>query len=373
MKVAVLSRNFSRSAGGAESYAVHLAKAMRNECDITVIGQTFDEKDLGFRFIQVPKFPIRIRWLNQLWFNWYSKRVSKRGFDIVHSHENVTHGNVQTIHVKSVHASLKQRAMNAIRIMFSPRLQAYLWIERKRMCTPGHHSVFVSQLLLNETLQVLPNLYRSELIPPGVDLPDRVVNSDDRLAARKVLGLDTDRPVIGFVGHDFKKKGLAALLKALAILPEDVQLLVIGNPSQIADYKELVQTLGPNRPCTFLGVCKNMHLAYSAMDCLAHPTTQDVFPMVILESMAHGIPVVTTMAPFNTMSDLLTNRKNALLLRDPHDHVALAHALHSVLIDEQLVRELVDKGRSFAKRYSWMEIKEAYYKVYRAAISDSES
>ena len=42
MKVAILSRHFSRLAGGAESYAVQLAEAMRSECEITVISQSFD-------------------------------------------------------------------------------------------------------------------------------------------------------------------------------------------------------------------------------------------------------------------------------------------------------------------------------------------
>ncbi|MGI9133720.1 MAG: glycosyltransferase family 4 protein, partial [Rhodoferax sp.] len=275
---------------------------------------------------------------------------------------------VQTVHVKTVHASLAQRAMQRIRIALSPRLMSYLWIEKRRLCTPGHHSVFVSQLLLDETRRVLPGLFSATLIAPGVDLPTHLPTPQDRVAARAALGLTQDKLVIGFIGHDFKKKGLDALLKAVALLPMQVQILVVGKPAQAPDYASLVQALGPGQECRFQGVLQDMHLAYAAMDCLAHPTTQDVFPMVLLEAMAHGLAVVTTAAPYNSMADLLTDGSNVALVPDPHDHRALSSALQRVLTDADLAGRLGAGGRQFAQRYSWLEIKAQYYQVYRQAM-----
>jgi UDP-glucose:(heptosyl)LPS alpha-1,3-glucosyltransferase len=371
MKVAILSRNFSKISGGAESFAVQLATAMRGECDITVISQSFDVPHALFRHIPVPKLPIRSRWINQLWFSWFSRRVSRQGFDIVHSHENVTHGNVHTVHVKTVHASLNQKGTSRLRILFSPRLLAYLWIEKKRLCSAGHQNVFVSQMLLDETRQALPKLSSGTFIPPGVALPDHTITLAERAAARRALELSPDRMVIGFVGHDFKKKGLDALLKAAALLPFDVQLLVIGNPAQAGRYRDQAQALGPGKECRFLGVVHDMSLVYAAIDCLAHPTTQDVFPMVLLEAMAHGVPVITTVAPFNSMASLLVSHKEAVLLADPHDHEALAMALERVGVDADLRQTLIDNGRRFAQNYSWSAIKNRYYAIYRTAIAAS--
>ena len=282
MKVAILSRHFSRQAGGAESYAVQLAEAMRSEHQITVISQSFDAPPGHFANIVVPKLPIRSRWLNQLWFNWYSRHVSAKGFDIVHSHENVTHGQVQTVHVKTVHASLQQKKVSVFRRLVSPRLLAYLWIEKRRLCSAGHHAVFVSQLLLDETRQVLPRVTSGVFIPPGVAVPDVMLTPNQRLASRRTLGLGGDKTVIGFIGHDFKKKGLDTLLKAAALLPFDVLVLVVGKPDQAHRYADLVRNLGPGKECRFLGVVRDMSLVYGSIDCLAHPTTQDVFPMVLL-------------------------------------------------------------------------------------------
>jgi UDP-glucose:(heptosyl)LPS alpha-1,3-glucosyltransferase len=372
MKLAILSRHFSRLAGGAESYAVQLAEAMRCECEITVISQSFDAPAGHFSHIAVPKLPIPSRWLNQLWFSWYSRRVTAKGFDIVHSHENVTHGQVQTIHVKTVHASLQQKKVGWLRRLLSPRLLAYLWIEKKRLCGAGHQVVFVSQLLLDETREVLPGLSSAVFIPPGVMVPELAFTPTQRAAARRSLGLAGDKMLIGFIGHDFKKKGLDTLLKAVALLPFEVQVLVIGKPDQAPRYADLVGQLGPGKDCRFLGVVREMSLVYGAIDCLAHPTTQDVFPMVLLEAMANHVPVVTSAAPFNTMADLLTDQVNALLLPDPLDAKALASALERVLTLPDLRKNMIQQGREFVQQYSWTEVKRQYQDVYRAALSEAQ-
>ena len=171
-RLAIVTRNFSKIGGGAESLAVSLATSMLGECDITVVSQGFDQSPAHFKHFQVPKLPFRTRWLNQLWFSWHSKRLTQHGFDVVHSYENVTHGDVQTVSVKTVHASLKQRGMNKLRIALSPRLLAYLWLEKKRLCSPGHHSVFVSQFVHDETVQSMPGMPPASVIPPGVDIPE---------------------------------------------------------------------------------------------------------------------------------------------------------------------------------------------------------
>ena len=364
-KVAVVTRNFSKIGGGAESLAVSLATSMLGECDITVVSQRFDQSPALFRHIQVPTLPLRIRWLNQLWFSWHSKRLTSSGFDVVHSYENVTHGDVQTISVKTVHASLKERKMAKLRIALSPRLLAYLWLERTRLCSPGHHNVFVSQFVHDETLQVMPAMPACSVIPPGVDIPEQALTVAEKMAAKASLGLNPAVMTVGFVGHDLVKKGLATLLKAAALLPFNVQIVVFGKTVQADRYTDLVQALGAGKSCRFMGVFSDMPTAYAAMDCLAHPTTQDVFPMVVLEAMARHVPVVTTNEPYNNMGSLLVNLQDSILLRDPQDIDGMAAALSQVWLDADLRSALVNNGFLFANKYSWDVAKAKYYAVYR--------
>lgn len=364
-RVAILTRNFSKIGGGAESLAVSMATSMLGECDITVVSQGFDQSTDFFRHVPVPKLPVRTRWLNQLWFSWYTRRVTRQGFDIVHSYENVTHGDVHTVSVKTVHASLAERGMSKLRIALSPRLQAYLWLEKKRLCSPGHHSVFVSSFVHDETLKVLPGVFSGSVITPGVSIPERKFSALEKTAARTSLGLNPAIMTIGFVGHDFKKKGLGILLKGAALLPFDVQIIVIGNTAQADRYTELVNALGAGKSCRFMGVVRDMPTAYAAMDCLAHPTTQDVFPMVLLEAMARHVPVVTTSEPYNNMGSLLTNHVDAILLPDPDDVEGMAQALGQIWLNADLRQMIAANGFVFAKKYSWDEAKARYYAVYQ--------
>ena len=364
-RLAVVTRNFSKIGGGAESLAVSLATSMLGECGITVVSQGFDQSPALFKHIQVPKLPFRTRWINQLWFSWHTQRLTNTGFDVVHSYENVTHGDVQTVSVKTVHASLKQRGMSRLRIALSPRLLAYLWLEKKRLCSPGHHSVFVSQFVHDETLEIMPDMPSCSVIPPGVDIHEQALSSEEKMAARVSLGLNPQTMTVGFVGHDFKKKGLGTLLKGAALLPFDVQIVVFGNTAQADRYTDLVVALGAGKSCRFMGVVGDMPTAYAAMDCLAHPTTQDVFPMVLLEAMAKRVPVVTTNEPYNNMGGLLVNHQDAILLRDPDDIEGLAAALSGIWLDENARLTLANNGFLFAKKYSWDVAKAKYYAIYQ--------
>lgn len=364
-RLAIVTRNFSKIGGGAESLAVSLATAMLDECDITVVSQGFDQSPALFKHIQVPTLPFRTRWLNQLWFSWHSKRLTRTGFNVIHSYENVTHGDVQTVSVKTVHASLLQRGMSKLRIALSPRLLAYLWLEKKRLCNPGHHSVFVSQFVHDETVKIMPGMPPASVIPPGVDIPKKMLTAAEKLAAQTSFGLNPAVMTVGFVGHDFKKKGLGTLLKGAALVPFDVQIAVFGNPAQADRYTDLVQALGAGKSCRFMGVVSDMPTAYAAMDCLAHPTTQDVFPMVLLEAMAKHVPVVTTNEPYNNMGSLLVNHQDAILLADPDDIQSMADALSQIWLNADARQTLAKNGFLFAEKYSWDVAKAKYYAIYQ--------
>ena len=114
-----------------------------------------------------------------------------------------------------------------------------------------------------------------------------------------------------------------------------------------------------------MGVVSNMPTAYAAMDCLAHPTTQDVFPMVLLEAMAKHVPVITTSEPYNNMGSLLVNHQNAILLFGPDDIEGMTTALSKMWLDADLRLALAVNGFLFAKKYSWDVAKARYYAIYQ--------
>ena len=102
MRIALLTRNFSRTAGGAESYAIAVAQEMSVRHEVHVFYQESDQPVVGVTYHLVWRPFKRPRWLNQIAYALITWWLTRKGFDVVHSHEHVIHGNVQTLHVQPV-------------------------------------------------------------------------------------------------------------------------------------------------------------------------------------------------------------------------------------------------------------------------------
>ncbi|TDN57242.1 glycosyltransferase family 4 protein [Scandinavium goeteborgense] len=116
--------------------------------------------------------------------------------------------------------------------------------------------------------------------------------SVQRLALREQLGIPGEAIVLCFVGSGFERKGLAAAIKAIA--NTDRYLLVVGQDKAEKHYKALAQSEGCSDRVRFCGMQKETLPFYQAADGLLLPTLYDPFPNVILESMACGLPVITS-------------------------------------------------------------------------------
>ena len=364
LRIAVLNRTFSSTGGGAERYSIAMVEALAARHEIHVYAQDIDHAWPGVSYHRVAMPLRRPRWLNQLWFAYATWRATRRGFDVVHSHENTWHGNVQTVHVVPVKSSLFQgrsgmrRALRWLKVATSPRLLAYLLLERARYALrPGRLVVVTSGSLKAVMKQSYPaSGPMLRLITPGITLPEAPMTPARRHDARIRLGLPPDGRCLLFVANDYRKKGLDALLVALARLPADVVLAVAGNAAHIPVFRSQAARLGLADRVFFLGAVKDIGMAYQAADCLVHPTLEDTFAMAVLEAMAHGLPVIVSGPAYCGISGLLRPGVDAVLLDDPRDAGGLAAAIAQVLDRPGFAARLGAEATSFAKRYQWREL-----------------
>ncbi len=393
MRIAVLSRNFVATGGGAERYAIAIVEQLAARNEVHVYAQNIDHAFPGVTYHRLPARLQRPRWVNQLLFAWCSWRATRHGFDIVHSHENVWHGNVQTVHVLPVKYSLLagrqgiRRTLQWLRICTSPRLLTYMWLEYKRFaCVPGRRIVVTSSGLGEAMQQAYPQTTQQfqlsdashaisamAVITPGVDV---VEGTDDRKpaqrSARSRLGLPSEGTCLLFVGNDFRKKGLPALIGALAQLTKtapDIFLAVVGNPAQRGAMQVFAEELGVGQRVYFLGSLAKMEWAYSAADCLVHPTLQDAYAMVVLEAMAHAVPVVVSAARYCGIAADLQDGQEAMLLEHPRDAGQIARAVDTVLTQPAVQARLVSGGLAFAQRHSWEESGMAHQKLFEEVLA----
>ena len=163
-----------------------------------------------------------------------------------------------------------------------------------------------------------------------------------------------------FVGHNFELKGLRTLLRAVAIVRREVDasIAVVGRGA-IARFRLLAARLGIGDRVRFTGRldAAAVAAAYRTSDALVHPTFYDPYPLVAVEALASGIPVVTTRRC--GAAEILPPGAG-LLLDDPRDARALAEAL-SRLAD----RDVRARMRAAARMAAPISAREHFERVRR--------
>jgi glycosyltransferase involved in cell wall biosynthesis len=172
------------------------------------------------------------------------------------------------------------------------------------------------------------------VIPPGIDV-DRwhVTRETSRSGPVRLL----------FVGGDFKRKGGEVLLTAFRQgLMKDCAVDIVTREdvdTQGLTNVRLHHGLGPNSP-ELMGL-------YACADILVLPTLGDSLPMVIMEAMAAGLPVIATSV--GAIVEAVEHGVTGLLV-PVGDHHALAEATRQLVDNPDLRREMGEAARRAAGR-----------------------
>ncbi len=370
LRVAVLARIFSTSAGGAERYCASLVKHLAPHHEIHVFAQDIRTEYPQVVFHQVPLFCRRPRWLNQIAFATYTWWQTRKGFDVVHSHENTWHGDVQTIHVLPfsylwfVNRHGFSLFFKTLQLITSPRLLTYWVLEKLRMRhQQGRFLVAVSEpvrAVLNNDLQ--HKMEHIRVISPGIEAT-HVHSSTEKMHARLDLGLPMQGKCLLWVGNNATKKGLPTLLEALAQLPKEIFLVIVGSASPENKWRSQVAALGLEDRIYFQGVLDDMKLVYTAADLLVHPTLEDTFGMVVLEAMAHAVPAIVSAEQYCGISAELSHLKNAWILQNPLDTNALKDAIDKSL-ESNTHEAMSQQAISWAGTQDWHHLALAQETLY---------
>lgn len=110
---------------------------------------------------------------------------------------------------------------------------------------------------------------------------------------RKALGINEEH-VILFAGQFIHRKGIDVLLKAVANLPGNYGIYIIGGEAT-EEYKALAAEV-KNAKVYFPGfkVSAELEKYYYAADVFVLPTREDIWGLVVNEALAKGLPVITT-------------------------------------------------------------------------------
>ena len=141
---------------------------------------------------------------------------------------------------------------------------------------------------------------RIAVVPNGIDLDGFRFDPVRRRLTRARLGLPDDAFVIGGIGRLVPGKQFDVLIRALARLPGDCRLLLVGGGPEEAALRRAAEETGVAGRVLFTGERPyapdgspgpELPALTSAMDVLAAPSPEEAFGLVVVEALAAGLPV----------------------------------------------------------------------------------
>jgi D-inositol-3-phosphate glycosyltransferase len=211
-----------------------------------------------------------------------------------------------------------------------------------------------------------------EVVPCGVDL--KLFVPLNRLAARKKLGLQQDQPVLLFVGRLDPFKGPDLFLRAIAMMDEQAQVVLVGGilagDTELEQLQALARELGISERVHFLGARPQKELPeiYNAADVTVVPSYHESFGLVSVESLACGTPVVATRA--GGLSTIVRHGATGYLV--PRCPGFFAERLDTLLRDHALLEQMRLAARPSVRHFSWKSVADQVSSVYQEMISELE-
>jgi UDP-glucose:(heptosyl)LPS alpha-1,3-glucosyltransferase len=280
-------------------------------------------------------------------------------------HNDALAGDVYVNH-GLVQAAMRARGHYWLRMVRNPLHLFTTARDRRRYSGAGRHRLVVN--LVNEEERLLRTTY------PGLALPTVVIGNGvdverfspptaaEREKARTALGLSAEGRMVLFIGNEFGRKGLPALVEALELLGPEVQLVVVGGTPELVAAEASrppAQRLGGR--LRFVGAHADPRPWLHAADVLAMPSAYESYGLVVLEALACGVPVVATRT--GCVPDVVTDGVNgAVVGGGPAD---LAAGLRRVLdLDPEVSRPA---ARASAESHAWSEVARRYLEVLSEA------
>lgn len=393
MRVDLISREYPPEVyGGAGVHVAELVRALRDHVDVVVrcFGMPRDEPNVHSYLV-----PAELSGANPaLATLGVDLQIAGdvQGADLVHSHTWYANaaGHLASLlhgipHVVTAHSLEPLRPWKAEQLGGGYRVSR--WIE-KTAFESAAAVIAVSEGMRRDILRSYPSLDESRVsvVHNGIDLTRWTSVHDDELV--RSLGIDPDRPSVVFVGRITRQKGLPYLLRAAALLPPDVQLVLCAGapdtPEILAEVQAGVAELQKERSGV---VWLDALLSQNELSAVLTQATTFVCPSVYeplgivnLEAMACSAPVVGTATGGipEVVDDGVTGRLVPIEQAqdgtgtpvDPDRFVAdLAATLTDVVSDPEAARRMGEAGRARAERdFSWTTIAERTTEIYRSLV-----
>ncbi|MBI5740615.1 MAG: glycosyltransferase [Nitrospirae bacterium] len=209
-----------------------------------------------------------------------------------------------------------------------------------------------------------------EVIHNAVDISR--FDSVTRETSRQKLCIAPESLVIGTVGRLIEQKGHIYLIEALHAVREavpQIKLVLAGSGTLETSLKNEVSAKGLDEHVMFLGQRRDIPDILKAMDIFVLPSLWEGLPMVLLEAMASGLPIVATSV--SGVTEIVRDEINGIIV-PARNKTALAGAIIGLSADSVKRKAFGRSGRKMVEdRFSSVRMAARLDSVYKSLIQNS--
>jgi len=296
----------------------------------------------------------------------------KEKFDIIHAQlgnlpaplAGVVYGKIKGIPtVLTYHLDYETREgfkkiMKFVSVKIANKILIPLTLHLADVITSVSHTFVPSSKLLPRYLEKLV------VIPNGAD--SRCV--DDKNIQKK----KKDKKIILFVGSLVKRKNPDKLMHAFSMMSEhncsnNIKLVYIGDGPMKDELIKLAKKLGLDSKVEIKGFVSEEKKweYYKFAYVFSLPSSDECFPLSILEAMSCGIPVVVSNIP--AFREYVYDGKNGIMV-DPENIKEFSETLKHIVMNPKLAKKIGRIAKRIAEKYSWDNIVDRYEQLYLQLI-----
>jgi len=292
------------------------------------------------------------------------KKLKEIQPDIVHGQGTEGHQALSAVfsgfpNVITIHGNMRLFAK-----LLKPRPFSYIWLAARLegFTIPRSQGVVCITRYTQNAIADLAK--RTWVVPNAVD------NTFFEIAAKTPAAKSTRILCVGLI---CPRKNQIAFIRALGPLAAKrrFEVIFLGNASPGRPYEDEFLTLIESRSwCRYAGFANRERLKeyLCGATLLALPSLEDNCPMVVLEAMAAGVPVVA--AEVGGVPDLIEDGQTGFFC-DPHDSGSMCAAIEKALVNPARTLEIAKLARQRAReRFHPKVIAQRHIEIYREMLEN---
>jgi UDP-glucose:(heptosyl)LPS alpha-1,3-glucosyltransferase len=314
--------------GGAERYTADLAAALaaRGQA-VSILATDFGPTISGVQFVQLDSHGATRRGRYARFLNSLDAQLAQAPRSIVHAMTPVINCEIYHPHAGMAAEMMAAKWVNRL----NPRRRLFAKVEGTLLNGANPPVVLCLSDYVKQAIVPHYNLPPDRLVTlfNAVDLEKFKPDPAGRNRARAGLKIEPDQTIALMVAHDFERKGLRQTILALKQINDPNLLLLVVGKDDDAPYRQLAHHENVSDRVRFIGPSADPRPFYRAADFFVLPTRHDPCSLVVLESLAMGLPVISTV--FNGACQIMRDGVHGFVLTSAKDVAALADAMRRLM------------------------------------------